>query len=60
MSSKGKVPWIELNGEAIADSQFCIEFLNKKFDVDLNAGVSPLDLATGVAFQRMAEDSLYW
>ncbi|XP_064597671.1 failed axon connections homolog [Liolophura sinensis] len=60
MSSKGKVPWIELNGQEIADSEFCIEFLNKKFDVDLNAGVSRVDLATGVAFQRLAEDSLYW
>ncbi|XP_064596807.1 failed axon connections homolog [Liolophura sinensis] len=30
MSLKGKVPWIELNGQEIADSEFCIEFLNKK------------------------------
>ena len=30
-SAKGKVPWIEYNGETVADSQFIIKYLNKKF-----------------------------
>ncbi|XP_046551644.1 failed axon connections homolog [Haliotis rubra] len=28
VSSKGKVPWIEYNGKAVADSTLCIDFLN--------------------------------
>lgn len=60
MSSKGKYPWIELDGQAVADSQFCINFLNKKFDVDLNKGLSQKDKSIARAFQKLAEESLYW
>ena len=31
MSTKGKTPWITYNDEDLADSGFCIKFLNKKF-----------------------------
>ena len=29
-SKKGKTPWMTYNNEEVADSQFCIEYLNKK------------------------------
>ena len=29
-SKKGKTPWITYNDSDVADSQFCIEFLNEK------------------------------
>jgi len=35
---KGKTPWITLNGEHIADSQMCIEFLAKKFGKKIGNG----------------------
>ncbi|KAJ8298871.1 hypothetical protein KUTeg_022931, partial [Tegillarca granosa] len=53
MSPKGKMPWIEYNGEIVSDSQFCIEFLNKKFDKDLNKHLSLENKAIGRAFQKM-------
>ena len=59
-SSKGKMPWIELNGEQVADSQFCIEYLSKKFNINLNAKLSATDLAISRAVLKMTEESLYW
>ena len=60
MSSKGKTPFIMLNGEEIADSQFCIEFLNKKFNVDLDKDLTPEQKGAARAFRRSAEEGLYW
>ena len=35
MSKKHKTPWITYNDEDVADSQFCIEYLNEKFSMFL-------------------------
>jgi hypothetical protein len=58
--SKGQIPWITLNGEDIADSQFCIDFLAKKYNKDLSASFSPKELGEARAFRQMAEQSLFW
>ncbi|XP_006812515.1 failed axon connections homolog [Saccoglossus kowalevskii] len=60
LSPKGKTPWIEYNGQTLSDSGFIIEFLNKEFKVDLNTHLSPSDIAVARAFQKMAEEHLYW
>ncbi|XP_067667471.1 failed axon connections homolog [Haliotis asinina] len=60
MSSKGKVTWIEYNGQAVADSTLCIEFLNKKMGVDLNRNLSPADRGVAQAMQVMVEEHMYW
>ena len=60
MSSKGKTPWMEYNGEAVADSQFCIDFLNKKLGIDLNQHLSSEERAVARAFQKMTEEDIYW
>ncbi|XP_067666042.1 failed axon connections homolog isoform X1 [Haliotis asinina] len=59
-SSKGKYTWIEYNGQAVADSTLCIEFLNKKLGVDLNRNLSPAEKGVARAMQTMVEDHLYW
>lgn len=59
-SHKGKIPWMMYNGKKVADSQFCIEYLNKKLGINLNKHVSQVDIAIGRAFQKMAEEELYW
>ena len=59
-SKKGKIPWIELNGEEMADSQFCIEYLSKKNKIDLNAHLSPTDAAVARAFLKMTDESMFW
>ncbi|XP_046551615.1 failed axon connections homolog [Haliotis rubra] len=60
MSSKGKVPWIEYNGKAVADSTLCIDFLNEKLEVDLHQHLSPRDKGAAMAMQVMTEEHLYW
>ena len=60
MSPKGKTPYIMLNGEKMADSQLCIEFLNKKFNVDLDKTLSSEERAVSRAFRKMIEESFYW
>lgn len=37
-SKKGQLPFVELNGEEIADSSFIIKELSEKFNKDLDAG----------------------
>lgn len=60
MSPKGKTPYIMFNGEVVADSQLCIEYLNKKFDVDLDKDLSPDMKAVARAFRKLADECMYW
>ena len=57
---KGKLPFIEDNGVRIGDSVFIREHLERKYGVDLDAGLSPAQRARGWAVERVAEDHLYW
>lgn len=59
-SKKGKMPWIEFNGLAIADSNFCIRFLMKEFHVDVDSHLSAKERATGHSIRTMLEESTYW
>jgi hypothetical protein len=59
-SAKGKLPYITLNGEDVADSYFCIRFLKAKFNVDMSAHLTPLEKANARAYMKMAEESLRW
>ncbi|XP_066976423.1 failed axon connections homolog isoform X2 [Macrobrachium rosenbergii] len=58
-SSKGKSPWITLNGVDITDSQLIIDHLsanNKSFSSHL----SDKERAIANAFQIMVDEHLYW
>ncbi|XP_055859616.1 failed axon connections homolog isoform X2 [Biomphalaria glabrata] len=59
-SKKGKTPFIIYNGENIPDSQFCIEYLNKKLNIDNNKYLNQTDRAVATAFQAMIDEHLYW
>ena len=59
-SSKGKIPWIEYNGKRIADSNFCISFLNKEFKVTLDDKLSKSEQAVSHAIKTMVEENTYW
>ncbi|XP_046377186.2 failed axon connections homolog [Haliotis rufescens] len=59
-SSKGKFPWMEYNGQEVADTTLCINFLNEKLGVDLNRNLSPADRGVAQAMQVMAEEHLFW
>ncbi|XP_069120238.1 failed axon connections homolog isoform X2 [Argopecten irradians] len=59
-SSKGKFPWISYKGKPVADSEFCIEFLNKERNIDLNSHLSEEQKGVGRALQKMVEENTYW
>ncbi len=58
-SSKGKIPWITLNGVEVADSQFCIDYLSQEFKIDLNRNINKNELAAARAFFKLSEESIF-
>ena len=57
---KGKLPAIEHDGRVIADSGLIIDYLADTFEIDLDAGLSPVERATALAWRRLFEEHLYW
>lgn len=60
MSTKGKTPWIEYNDTQVTDSQFCIEFIKKKMDIDFNRSLSEQQKSIARAFLKLIEENFYW
>ena len=60
LSKKGKMPWIEFNGQEIADSNFCIRFLEKEFQVDVDSHLGITERAIGHGVLTMLEENTYW
>jgi hypothetical protein len=60
MSDKQKSPWITINGENISDSQLAIEYLTKKFNLDVNKGLDDKDLSVSRAMRFLIEQDFYW
>ncbi|XP_061185655.1 failed axon connections homolog isoform X2 [Saccostrea echinata] len=59
-NSKGKLTWIEYNGEEVADSEFCIKFINKTLNIDLDKDFTDEEKAIAYSFQKVAEEYFYW
>ncbi len=57
---KGKLPFIDDDGETIADSVLIRDHLLRRHDIDLDAGLSPAQRAQAWAIERMLEDHVYW
>lgn len=57
---KGKLPWIEHDGRRLGDSGLIIEYLEKRFGCDANAGLTAAERAVALAMRRMIEENLYW
>ena len=57
---KGKLPYIKDDGTPIADSTFIRWHLEKKYQIDFDRGLSAEQRAIAWAFEKMAEDHLYW
>ena len=60
MSSKGKMPWIEYNGQSVSDSNFCIRFLTKEFGIDVDKHLSDTEKATAHCILTAIEENTYW
>ncbi len=56
---KKKNPWVELDGEAIGDSEIIIDVLTCKHGVTLDDGLSPEQHAIGHAWRRSFEEHFH-
>lgn len=59
-ANKVKMPCIEYQGDKVQDVRFCIQYINKKFDVDPDASLTAEQKAICHAFQAMVEENTYW
>jgi glutathione S-transferase len=57
---KGKLPYIDDDGQRVADSTFIRWHIEKKYGFDFDRGLDPAQRAVAWAFEKMAEDQLYW
>ena len=57
---KGKLPFIEDDGQKITDSRFIIEHLKAKYGDPLDGDLSSEQRAIMTALQRLLEEHLYW
>jgi glutathione S-transferase len=57
---KGKLPFIEDDGQIIADSSFIRAHLRQKHGVDLDAGLDAAQRGVALAFERLFSEHLYW
>ncbi len=59
-SPKGQLPFIEDEGEVIADSTFIRAHIERKYGFDFDDGLDRELRAQAWAFERMIEHHLYW
>ncbi|XP_003394622.1 failed axon connections isoform X2 [Bombus affinis] len=59
-SKKGALPFVELNGEEIADSTIILRDLSAKFDKDLDTVLTPEQRSVSHAMISMIENHLVW
>lgn len=57
---KGKLPYIKDGDITLADSTFIRFHLQRRYDVDFDAGLSPSERAVSWAFEKMCEEHLYF
>lgn len=57
---KGKLPFIEMEGERIGDSTLILYRLKEKLGVDLDRGLDETEKAQSHMIQRLVEERLYW
>jgi glutathione S-transferase len=59
-SPKGQLPYIEDDGERIADSTFIRAHVERRYGFDFDAGLDREVRAQAWAFERMIEHHVYW
>lgn len=59
-SSKGDMPFVELNGREIAETDVIVEELSKEFKVDLNSDLTAEQKVIAHALESMLENHTAW
>lgn len=57
---KGKLPYIDDDGEIVCDSTFIRLHLEQKHGIDFDDGLSAAERGIAWAFEKMCENHLYW
>jgi glutathione S-transferase len=57
---KGKLPFIEDDGDVIADSSFIRFHIENKYGFDFDAGLDARDRAIAWTVEKMCDEHLYW
>ena len=57
---KGKLPWIEHDGQKLGDSGFIIEYLEARFGPLPRDGLTSAQRAVALSLRRLIEENLYW
>ncbi|HEY9597581.1 MAG TPA: Tom37 metaxin N-terminal-like domain-containing protein, partial [Cyanophyceae cyanobacterium] len=60
IAPKGKIPFIEYQGNIIGDSTLIIEMFKEKEGIDLDANLTSVERAISLAFRRMLKENTYW
>lgn len=59
-SKKGQLPFVEVNGEEVADSSFIIKELSQRFEKDLDANLDSSQKNISHAIISMIENHFHW
>ena len=54
------MPFIKLNNYQVEDSQFCIDYLSKIYEKDLNSHLNEEQKAISRLVIKLCDDSLKW
>jgi glutathione S-transferase len=57
---KGKLPFIEFEGERVGDSALILDYLKEKIGLDLDDGLTSSERALSHMIERLVEERLYW
>lgn len=57
---KGKLPYIDDNGEIVADSTLIRLHIERKYGFDFDAGLTPEQRGAAWMFEKALEDHFYW
>ncbi|HXP96854.1 MAG TPA: glutathione S-transferase family protein [Telmatospirillum sp.] len=57
---KGKLPYIRDEEVVVSDSTFIRFYLEDRYGIDFNPGLSPAECGVAWAVEKMCEDHLYW
>ena len=59
-SPKGKLPYIEDNGQLIADSFFILQYLKNQYNISLDEHLSTEQKALAHLVTKSIDENLYW
>ena len=60
LAPKGKIPFIDYQGNLIGDVFLIIEMFKQTERIDLDASLTPVERAISLAFRRTLKENTYW